>query len=125
MSSLHTLVVLLLFITQPIVCRLSKLGFGAPFNAVDGFNGARTITDWTVEGDAQVLQSFVRLTPDRQTKRGSLWSNNVLEMDQFSAIFKFRMSGQVWNSPYTQAKQLTLSIWAMHRQLIILGIPTF
>jgi len=34
------------------------------------------------------------LTPDRQSKKGALWSKKALGVSEFSAIVKFRISGQ-------------------------------
>lgn len=50
--------------------------------------------DWKNGGVASVSQSFVRLTPDRQSKKGAVWSRKSLGTDTFSTILKFRISGQ-------------------------------
>ncbi len=49
---------------------------------------------WKTSGHAQVSSSFARLTPDRQSKKGALWSRKAIGVPSFSAIFKFRISGQ-------------------------------
>lgn len=68
--------------------------FIAPFNDVQ-VDGKRLVSkDWTSGGETQVNQNFVRLTPDRQSKRGALWSHNPLGVDAFTATLKFRMHGQ-------------------------------
>lgn len=36
-----------------------------------------------------------RLTPDRQSKKGALWSHKPLGADQMTATLKFRIHGQV------------------------------
>lgn len=36
-----------------------------------------------------------RLTPDRQSKKGALWSHKPLRVDQVTATLKFRIHGQV------------------------------
>jgi mannose-binding lectin 2 len=50
--------------------------------------------NWKAGGAAVVNTNFARLTPDRQSKKGSLWSKKPLGVDEFSAILKFRISGQ-------------------------------
>lgn len=40
-----------------------------------------------------VNNNFIRLTPDRQSKKGSLWSRKSLNTNAISAILKFRISG--------------------------------
>lgn len=49
---------------------------------------------WKTHGNAVVNSNFVRLTPDRQSKKGALWSKKALGVSEFSAILKFRISGQ-------------------------------
>lgn len=41
-----------------------------------------------------VNNNFIRLTPDRQSKKGALWSRRSIGVPNFSAIMKFRISGQ-------------------------------
>jgi len=36
-----------------------------------------------------------RLTPDRQSKKGALWSHKPLDVEQVTATLKFRIHGQV------------------------------
>ena len=50
--------------------------------------------DWSIEGHAVVNQHFIRLTPDRQSKRGAIWSNLPLNVERVLATLKFRISGQ-------------------------------
>ena len=57
--------------------------------------GKRTIDNWTAEGDAVINEYFVRLTPDRQSKSGTLWSRQSLGSGEFVTTVKFRISGQV------------------------------
>jgi len=72
---------------------LETLSFEPPFNEVDS-GGVRMVKNWKSAGSTMVSQNFVRLTPDRQSKKGSLWSRRPLGVDSFSAILKFRISGQ-------------------------------
>eukprot|EP01006_Ploeotia_vitrea_P029875 TRINITY_DN62325_c0_g1_i1.p1 TRINITY_DN62325_c0_g1~~TRINITY_DN62325_c0_g1_i1.p1 ORF type:complete len:422 (+),score=31.84 TRINITY_DN62325_c0_g1_i1:119-1384(+) len=73
---------------------IGELSFEPPFTGVDR-DGHREIPNWTTAGDAQVLQHFARLTPDRQSKRGFLWSNPEASLPaEFSIVLKFRLSGQ-------------------------------
>lgn len=50
---------------------------------------------WAVGGTAIVNQNFVRLTPDRQSKKGAIWSHRPLACDNFTTTIKFRIHGQV------------------------------
>ena len=72
---------------------LSTFSFAKPFNTIPG--EVRHVNDkWAQGGDAVVQQYFVRLTPDRQHKKGFIWNSNHLKTDEFSIIFNFRISGQ-------------------------------
>jgi lectin, mannose-binding 2 len=44
---------------------------------------------WTV-----VHSNFIRLTPDRQSKRGAIWSTKPLGVDSWSGLLSFRISGE-------------------------------
>lgn len=61
-------------------------------------------------GDAFVNEYFIRLTPDRQSKNGHLWSSSTLEDGEFVTTIKFRISGQVRNKPtvFTVGRE---SVW--------------
>lgn len=56
----------------------------------------RHIPKWTTGGNGLDLnENFIRLTPDRQSRKGYLWSNTKLEgRDEWSATLRFRVSGQ-------------------------------
>ena len=45
--------------------------------------------EWKTSGAAVVNNNFARLTPDRQSKKGALWSKKSLGVDSFSAILKY------------------------------------
>ena len=47
------------------------------FGAVWGQVLSPLIPYWTLEGDAFANQDFVRLVPDRQSKRGAMWNTEV------------------------------------------------
>lgn len=74
-----------------------KLGFHTfepPFNDIDS-NGERMINrHWRTSGTTVVNSNFIRLTPDRQSKKGAVWSRKPLGVPSFSSVLKFRISGQ-------------------------------
>jgi mannose-binding lectin 2 len=72
---------------------ITAKSFGGPFTTLD-HTGARTLTNYEVAGHAKVHNSFVRLTPDRQSKRGFVWGKAPLGTDDMSAVLQFRISGQ-------------------------------
>ena len=51
---------------------------------------------WTAasSGSAAVHSHFVRLTPDRQSKKGAVWASTSVGVSELSATLKFRISGQ-------------------------------
>lgn len=74
--------------------RLDALSFTAPFDDVSA-GGDRVVgRSWRASGSAAVHQNFVRLTPDRQSKKGALWATAAAGVDELSATLKFRISGQ-------------------------------
>jgi len=48
---------------------------------------------WRLEGDASVTQDFVRVVPDRQSKRGGLWNAVPNNYENWEMVFKVRISG--------------------------------
>eukprot|EP01036_Dinobryon_divergens_P003926 gene3926-5188_t len=50
--------------------------------------------DWRISGSTVVNSNFARLTPDRQSKKGAIWSRKALGVPSFSIVFKFRISGK-------------------------------
>ena len=92
----YYLPLLSLFLLITHVSSLSKLedqSFGAPF---DDYNsgGARIIASYREGGHAKVNEQFIRLTPDRQSKRGHLWSSRRIDVHDWSVVLEFRVSGQ-------------------------------
>lgn len=73
--------------------KLESLSFSPPFTEVDS-GGARMVPNWKSSGSTMVSNNFVRLTPDRQSKKGALWARKPLGVNSFSSILKFRISGQ-------------------------------
>lgn len=68
--------------------------FAPPFQDVDN-SGERLVSKhWRSSGTAVVNNNFIRLTPDRQSKKGAVWSRKALGTPSFSSILKFRISGQ-------------------------------
>lgn len=73
---------------------LERVSFEKPFDDIDA-EGARRVGDnFDAGGAAAVNRHFVRLTPDRQSKRGHLWGKEKLAAREFSAVLTFRISGQ-------------------------------
>jgi hypothetical protein len=64
-----------------------------PYRSFDGA-GSRTLAGFSYGGDTTALENFVRLTPDRASKRGWLWGDRPLNVTSFSATLTFRVSGQ-------------------------------
>jgi mannose-binding lectin 2 len=77
--------------------QISDLSFNPPFNSQAKSNGQRSVQGWNVGGTTEVQKGFIRLTPDRQSKQGYIWSNTNLvqgESKEFSVVLQFRISGQ-------------------------------
>jgi mannose-binding lectin 2 len=73
---------------------LDRVSFEKPFDAIDA-DGARRVGDnFESGGTAAVNRHFVRLTPDRQSKRGFIWGKQQLGAKEFEAVLTFRISGQ-------------------------------
>jgi len=74
--------------------KLDQFTFQPPFAESD-ISGTRLVGDnWKTSGTTVVNKNFIRLTPDRQSKKGSIWSRKPLGVPSFSAILQFRISGQ-------------------------------
>lgn len=73
---------------------LEHHSFEPPFADVDA-SGSRIISPhWRTSGTTVVNNNFIRLTPDRQSKKGALWSRRSVGVPFFSSVLKFRISGQ-------------------------------
>lgn len=84
---------------------VDRLSFSQPFDSIDANGNRRISPSFEIGNDAIVQPHFIRLTPDRQSKRGHLWytgktsDNGVylgpkLDLPSFSMILSFRISGQ-------------------------------
>ncbi|KAL7690148.1 putative legume-like lectin, concanavalin A-like lectin/glucanase domain superfamily [Plasmopara halstedii] len=74
--------------------RLDTLSFKQPYEIVDS-KGDRQISDnFVVGGTTEVMKNFIRLTPDRQSKRGHIWSKSMINRSEFSTVVTYRIHGQ-------------------------------
>lgn len=81
-------------IAQAACASKQQISFEAPFDEVNS-SGDRVVgKHWRASGSAVVHTNFVRLTPDRQSKKGALWATSPLGVAELSATLKFRISGQ-------------------------------
>lgn len=64
-----------------------------PFDKFKEYSGERDLKDWTYGGAVIAKQNFLRLTPDKQSKRGWLFNTVALEEENFAMQMKFRISG--------------------------------
>eukprot|EP01012_Entosiphon_sulcatum_P039378 TRINITY_DN5181_c0_g2_i2.p1 TRINITY_DN5181_c0_g2~~TRINITY_DN5181_c0_g2_i2.p1 ORF type:complete len:211 (+),score=28.43 TRINITY_DN5181_c0_g2_i2:27-635(+) len=76
-----------------VAAPLPQVTFAPPFTAITA-DGRRYVPNWRVGGDASVKKNFIRLTPDRQSKRGFVWSESTIQSSELSLVLKFRISGQ-------------------------------
>jgi len=73
---------------------LKDLSFEGPFRDVDS-GGKRVIGNgFKYFGNTVVNSNFIRLTPDRQSKKGAVWSKGKTNRAEMTAMLKFRISGQ-------------------------------
>ncbi len=88
------LLVVLVVLGYSLGAVLESGSFNGPFEDVDQ-SGNRVINQhWRTGGTAEVMKNFIRLTPDRQSKRGSLWMKSRLSNPNIATTVKFRISGQ-------------------------------
>ena len=70
------------------------LSFSPPFTQFDS-DGARRVQNWQKGNAAEIFQNYIRVTNDRQGRRGYLWSSqNMGHLAEWSLTFRFRISGQ-------------------------------
>jgi mannose-binding lectin 2 len=74
--------------------KLESHSFDPPFEEVDHAGQRIVGKNWRQFGSTVVNNNFIRLTPDRQSKKGAVWSRKALGVPEFSSILKFRISGQ-------------------------------
>lgn len=73
---------------------LQDHSFKGPFRAFDN-EGNRKVPGWRTGGSTEVNEHFVRITNDRQSKKGWLWSEkNWNYLDGWTATLRLRVSGQ-------------------------------
>lgn len=68
--------------------------FRPPFKSYDSSFGNRKIDQWNVGGSSVLNENFLRLTPDRASKRGYAWNYALMHEDHFTSTIYFRVSGQ-------------------------------
>ena len=74
--------------------KLQGLSFEPPFNEIDNSGLRMASRGFRSSGSTTISSNFVRLTPEQQSKKGSLWSREAIELPSFSSILKFRISGR-------------------------------
>ena len=84
----------LLCLTSTYARKLDHVSFEPPFEEIDNAGLRMVGKQWRSAGHAVVNNNFARLTPDRQSKKGALWSRKALGVPEFSGVLKFRISGQ-------------------------------
>ncbi|KAG6576224.1 putative lectin [Phytophthora cinnamomi] len=73
---------------------LPGLTFKQPYEVVDS-DGRRQIADGVLYGgNTEVKKNFIRLTPDRQSKRGHIWSKGSMDRDELATVITYRIHGQ-------------------------------
>jgi mannose-binding lectin 2 len=70
------------------------MSFNPLFEDIDNAGLRMVGLHWRSAGNAVVNNNFARLIPDRQSKKGALWSRKALGVPEFSGVLKFRISGQ-------------------------------
>eukprot|EP01029_Cantina_marsupialis_P029715 TRINITY_DN782050_c0_g1_i1.p1 TRINITY_DN782050_c0_g1~~TRINITY_DN782050_c0_g1_i1.p1 ORF type:complete len:431 (-),score=133.79 TRINITY_DN782050_c0_g1_i1:184-1476(-) len=89
----HIILLALAIICAVSAKRLIEYSILPPLQTFDSF-GQREVAYWQNGGDAVINEHFVRLTPDRASKRGWLWNTEPMSFKKWSATIKFRISGQ-------------------------------
>jgi len=69
---------------------IEKHSLRAPFFDGDEFS----IPNWEFGGNAVVSDESIRLTPDRQNKRGNLWNKKECTMENWELTLEFSVTGQ-------------------------------
>eukprot|EP00634_Sargassococcus_sp_CCMP2135_P012626 CAMPEP_0198661142 /NCGR_PEP_ID=MMETSP1467-20131203/40167_1 /TAXON_ID=1462469 /ORGANISM="unid. sp., Strain CCMP2135" /LENGTH=430 /DNA_ID=CAMNT_0044397569 /DNA_START=148 /DNA_END=1440 /DNA_ORIENTATION=- len=85
---------LLLVATAVSAKELEALSFSSPFSTLNSQGDRQVSKNWRPSGSTSVQNYFVRLTPDRQSKKGALWATKALGTSEVSVAMKFRISGQ-------------------------------
>eukprot|EP00055_Hartaetosiga_balthica_P005092 m.14400 g.14400 ORF g.14400 m.14400 type:complete len:378 (+) comp4302_c0_seq1:35-1168(+) len=58
------------------------------------FSKGMTMAFWDFIGNAVVTDDYIRLTPDRQSKRGAIWNTRPLTMKDWEVTVQFKVHGQ-------------------------------
>jgi len=92
---INTFFLVLIFLKTCIFAmRIERLSFEPPFVKVD-YDGSRTVgTGWMTSGSTVVSKNFARLTPDRQNKKGAVYTSTMLDFPAATLLMEFRISGQ-------------------------------
>ncbi|EGZ24897.1 hypothetical protein PHYSODRAFT_539858 [Phytophthora sojae] len=73
---------------------LPGMTFKQPYEVVDS-DGRRQIADGVLYGgNTEVKKNFIRLTPDRQSKRGHIWTKSSVDRDELATVITYRIHGQ-------------------------------
>ncbi|DBA03304.1 TPA: hypothetical protein N0F65_011663 [Lagenidium giganteum] len=73
---------------------VGTMSFEKPFDMISPEGERQIGANWDFGGTTTVNRHFVRLTPDRQNKRGWIWSKEKFGRREFSLVITFRISGQ-------------------------------
>lgn len=65
-----------------------------PFVDSNGASGSAALQNWIVAGNSAVKKNFIRLTPDRPSKAGSLLNVKPAPLQDWTVLLRFRISGQ-------------------------------
>jgi mannose-binding lectin 2 len=91
---LQSIVVALCVLCLACAEKLEQFTFKAPFEDTDVAGQRLVGSNWKTAGTTVVNKNFIRLTPDRQSKKGSVWSKKPVGVSAFSTVLQFRISGQ-------------------------------
>jgi mannose-binding lectin 2 len=86
----------LTFVLSQEQVHVKNFTFSEPYE-VDSSNGGNTrriSSKFEYGGSTEVKKNFIRLTPDRQSKRGYIWSRSFLNANEATFVLKFRIHGQ-------------------------------
>lgn len=73
---------------------LPALTFAPPYNLISEAGQRQISDDFYIGGSTEVKKNFVRLTTDRQSKRGHIWSKAEVGSDELVAVVTYRIHGQ-------------------------------
>ena len=88
------LVLCLVLAAVALAAPLEHASFLPPYAEVDSAGDRMINKHWRTSGTTEVMKNFVRLTPDRQSKRGSVWTRTKIGSDAIVINVKFRIAGQ-------------------------------